>query len=106
MQCKRIDRGRTCDVHVIVAEIHTHWRTCRRHEFVKPEAVSLARIQGDGIGSIVHGGEELAFVLFDASGVAADTTLALGRQGLEQHLGARVVDLDLVRHRIIGHDHR
>ena len=90
---------------MIVAEIHAHRRAGRRHQLVELEAVAVAPVDGDGVGAVVDGGEELAVVLLDASGVAADAALAVRRQGLKQDVRVDIIDLDLVRHRIVGHDH-
>src|SRR5437879_3423435 len=89
---------------MVVAEIHAHRCACRRHQLVKLEALSFALVKGDVVGSVVDDGDELAVVLLDASRVAADATLPMCRERLEENVGAGVIDFDLVGDRIIGHD--
>src|SRR5438445_10646407 len=57
------------------------------------------------IRPVIHDGNELTVELLDASRITADAAHPLGGEGLEQGLGASVVDLDLVRLRIIRHHH-
>src|SRR4030095_7858899 len=90
---------------MIVAEIDAHRRTGRSHQLVKLEALSVAFVQRDAVRSVVDHRDDLAIVLFDASRIAADAAHSVRRQGLEQDVRADVVDLDLVGHWIIGHDH-
>src|SRR5882672_8935561 len=58
-----------------------------------------------GVGGNARGVKQLNGELLDASRITADAALPLGGEGLEQGLGASVVDLDLVRLRIIRHHH-
>jgi hypothetical protein len=60
MKNKRIDRRRSSNVHMVVAEIHTHGSAGRRHQLFEFEAVAVAPVYGNRIGSVVDGREELA----------------------------------------------
>ncbi len=105
MQLERIDSRRPCHIHVIVAKIYAHRSARRGHNPVETQPVSMAFEQRYRIRSVIHDGNELTVELLDASRITADAALALGGEGLEQGLGASVVDLDLVRLRIVRHHH-
>src|SRR4030095_3585317 len=105
MKHERIDRRCTSDVQMIVAKIYAHRSAGSRHNLVKLQSVTIASEERDAVGSVVDHGHESAVVLLDASCVPADTALAMGEQCLEQDMAVSIVNIDLIRIRVVGHRH-